>query len=220
MQLWNNSPFLKTWKFSSAILANWINPTTVALLTAVMHDGISLWGPKDIFFGNKRSECKKRSFYRRWSSLGLINPKFAGDRRHSWIAQIVKCPIVPASWQSWAIHQGCHWWFWLFRRWVSRVGATPMIIDGHFFNVISVVDPFSSLSVLVPLMMIYYLALTQLKNSTFPLSHLGFYAFLSSFRGAILHFMTPPPKNPQTFFCHHFPLTLWPLWIQLTKIGL
>lgn len=86
-----------------------------------------------------------------------------------------------------------------------------MIIDGHFFNVISVVDPFSSLSVLVPLMMIYYLALTQLKNSTFPLApQPSFYAFLSSFCSHLAHFMTPPPppKNPQTFFCHHFPLTL------------
>ena len=134
MQLWNNRPFLKTWKFSSAILANWINPTTVALLTAVMHDGISLWGPKDIFFGNKRSECKKRSFYRRWSFLFLTSDQFAlaetlefsnaqSFRHLDNLEQFIKVVIDD------------------FGDFASRRDTNDY--RSAFFNVNSVVDPFS-----------------------------------------------------------------------------
>ena len=60
MQLWNNRPFLKTWKFSSAILANWINPTTVALLKCMTE--FLYEDRKTYFSGTKGPSAKNEVF--------------------------------------------------------------------------------------------------------------------------------------------------------------
>ena len=104
--------------------------------------------------------------------------------------------IVPASWQSWAIHQGCHWWF-LRYRWARRRDTNDY--GSAFLDVI-----FLSLTLLVKCWnAIDDDLLFSLDSKEF---HISVFWVFTLFADPHLEalFMTLPPKNPQTFFSLHY----------------